>query len=273
MNGRWRGELAALEAQILNDGRIDAGDVLRLRRGIYQNGEISRDEALFLFHLNRDGRDNDAAWEEFFVEALSDFFYWRNGSDSSLTPDAEQLLLDAIGEEGPVDDATELRLLLNLTFRTNGASERFRRFVLEAVRHSVLHSEHALYGHARRQQGVIDRADVEVIRRLVYGMGSQNGLAISRIEADFLFELNDATAGRANDPGWRDLFVKAVTMYLLFAGDTPDRIDEPEAHWLLTRINGDGGSCDNERALLAYLKKETGGVHPLLRPLCQRMGV
>jgi hypothetical protein len=271
MNGRWPGELGALEAQILGDGRIDGEDVLRLRRAIYQNGEISRDEALFLFHLNRRTAEKVAAWEEFFVEALSDFFYWRNGSDSTLTPDAEQMLLDAIGAE--VDDATELHLLLNLMFRINGASERFRGFVLDAVRHSVLHSEQALFGHARRRPGVIDSADVEVIRRLVYGMGSQSGFAISRIEAEFLFELNDATAGRVNDPGWRDLFVKAVTMYLLFSGDTPDRIDEPEAHWLLTRINGNGRSCDNERELLAYLKKETGGVHPLLRPLCQRLGV
>jgi hypothetical protein len=272
MNGRWPGELAALEEQILNDGRIDAGDVLRLRRAIYHNGEISRDEARFLFHLNRSGRDHDQAWDEFFVAALSDFFYWRHGSDSSLIPDAEELLLGAIGEEKPVDDATELRLLLNLMFRTSGASERFRRFVLEAVRHSVLHSEHALFGHARRQPGVIDKADVEVIRRLVYGMASQNGIAISRTEAEFLFELNDATAGQANDPSWRDLFVKAVTMYLLFAGDTPDRVDEPEAHWLLTRVNAEG-SCENERALLAYLKKEVGAMHPLLQPLCQRMGV
>jgi hypothetical protein len=167
MNGRWPGELAALEAQILDDGRVDAEDVLRLRRAIYQNGEISRDEALFLFHLNSHSRDNDTAWEEFFVEALSDFFYWRNGSASMLTPAAEQMLLDAIGVEKPVDDATELRLLLNLMFRTNGASERFRRFVLEAVRHCVLHSEHALFGHARRQPGIIDEADLEVIRRLV----------------------------------------------------------------------------------------------------------
>jgi hypothetical protein len=271
MNGRWPGELGALEAQILGDGRIDGEDVLRLRRAIYQNGEISRDEALFLFHLHRQTGEKVVAWEEFFVEALSDFFYWRNGSDSALTPDAEEMLLDAVGTE--IDDATELRLLLNLMFRINGASERFRRFVLDAVRHSVLHSEKALFGRARRRPGVIDSADVEVIRRLVYGMGSQNGFAISRTEAEFLFELNDATAGRANDPGWRDLFVKAVTMYLLFSGDTPDRIDEPEAHWLLTRINGNGRSCDNERELLAYLKKETGGVHPLLRPLCQRMGV
>jgi hypothetical protein len=273
MNGRWAGELGALEAQILGDGRIDGEDVLRLRRAIYQNGEISRDEAHFLFYLNRQACDKIAAWEEFFVEALSDFFYWRNGSDSALAPDAEQMLLDAIGTEAPVGDATELHLLLNLMFRINGASERLRRFVLDAVRHSVLHSEQALFGRARRRPGVIDSADVEVIRRLVYGMGSQSGFAISRIEAEFLFELNDATAGRANDPGWRELFVKAVTMYLLFSGDTPDRVDEPEAHWLLTRINGDGRSCDNERELLAYLKKETGGVHPLLRPLCQRMGV
>ena len=42
------------------------------------------------------------------------------------------------GTRPSVDDPTELRLLLNLIFRTQGCSERFRGFVLKAVEHSVL---------------------------------------------------------------------------------------------------------------------------------------
>ena len=98
------------------------------------------------------------------------------------------------------DDPTELRLLLNLIFRANGCSERFRSFVLKAVEHSVLPSDQALYGSAARRAGAIDKADVEVIRRLIYGSGSQRGIAISRAEAEFLFELNRATARADNDP-------------------------------------------------------------------------
>ncbi|HSA80254.1 MAG TPA: hypothetical protein VLE23_05490 [Geminicoccaceae bacterium] len=266
-------ELATLEAEIRKVGRIGADHVLQLRRAVYRNGSIGREEAEFLFRLNRQSRGDDPAWAEFYVEALTDFFYWREGSDSQLTADAERMLFEWIGRQPAVDDPTELRLLLNLIFRTTTCSERFRALVQKAVERSVLESEHALFGHAQRRPGVIDKADVEVIRRLVYGTGSQNGLAISRAEAEFLFALQRATAGAENDPAWRDLFVKAITMHLLFGGDSPECVDEDEAAWLIDQI-GDGAlDHANERALLGYLKQEAASLHPLLAPLCQRLGV
>src|SRR5918996_2180590 len=248
--------------EVGRDGRIGADDVLRLRRAIYGEGGIDRDKATALFRLNRDHRSHDPAWAEFYVEALSDFFYWREGSDSALTGDAERMLMHWIGPADSVD-GTELRLLLNLIFRTNGSSETFHAYVLDAVRHSVLHGREALYGTAPRTPGAIDAADVEVIRKLVYGLGGQKGMAIGAAEAAFLFELNHATAGAPNTPAWRDLFVKAITMHLLFAGASPDRIDDEEAHWLIAQIRLDQPNLDNERALLAYLKQESG-LHPLL---------
>jgi hypothetical protein len=258
--------------EVADDGRICAGDVLRLRRAIYQEGGIDREKAAALFKLNRDHESHDPAWAEFYVEALCDFFYWREGSDSVLTEHAERMLMDWIGPAAAIDDGTELRLLLSLMFRTNGSSEAFRAYVLEAVRHSVLHSSQALYGQAGRRPGVIDAADVEVIRKLVYGLGGQSGMAISVVEVGFLFELEHATAEAPNAPAWRDLFVKAITMHLLFAGNSPDRIDEAEARWLLEQIRPDKANLDNERALLVYLKQEAG-LHPLLLPLCKRLGV
>jgi hypothetical protein len=180
--------------------------------------------------------------------------------------------MEWIGPAEAIDDGTELRLLLHLMFRTNGSSEAFCAYVRDAVRHSVLHSSEPLYDQAGRKPGVIDAADVEVIRKLVYGLGGEGGMAISAAEAAFLFELEHATAGAPNAPAWRDLFVKAITMHLLFAGSSPDRIDEPEARWLIEQIRLDQANLDNERALLAYLKQEAG-LHPLLLPLCERLGV
>jgi hypothetical protein len=256
----------------LVDGQIHAEDVLRLRRAIYQEGGIDREKAEALFRLNRDHDGNDPAWAEFYVEALSDFFYWREGGDSALTDEAERMLMDWIGPADQIDDGTELRLLLNLIFRTNGSSEAFRSYVLDAVRHSVLHSSQALYGHVARTPGAIDAADVEVIRKLVYGLGGQSGMAISAKEAAFLLELDHVTAGAPNVPAWRDLFVKAVTMHLLFAGASPDRIDEAEARWLIEHMHSNQPNRENQRALLTYLQQEAG-LHPLLMPLCKRLGV
>ena len=99
---------------LVRGGPITADDVLRLRGAIYQDGGMSRDKAAALFKLNRDHGSRDPAWAEFYVEALTDFFYWREGSDSALTEDAERMLMEWIGPAEAIDDATELRLLLRL---------------------------------------------------------------------------------------------------------------------------------------------------------------
>ena len=207
MAGRSPDTLAALEAEIVENGWINADHVLRLRRAIYQDGAIDLEEAASLFRLNRRLQVGDPSWAEFYVEALTDFFLWRNGGDSVLTDDAERILFEWLGPRPAVENPTELRLLLSLIFRAHNCSERFRSFVLKAVEHSVLCSDHALFGGSSRRAGAIDKADVEVIRRLIYGSGSRRGPAISRADAEFLFELNRATVGADNDPAWRDLFV------------------------------------------------------------------
>jgi hypothetical protein len=269
MAGRLPAALAALEAEIREAGWVNADQVLRLRRAVYQEGGINRDKAAALFRLNRRVLARDPAWAEFYVEALSEFFFWRNGSESVLTEEAERTLFEWLGPRPSVEDPTELRLLLNLIFRTSGCSERFRSYVLKGVEHGVLSSDFALCGRGERQPGAIDKADVEVIRRLIYGSGGQRGMAIGRAEAEFLFDLNRATAAADNHPAWRELFVKAITMHVLYGGASPDQVDEQEALWLSGRLGADWEQDANQRALLAYLRQEATSVHPLLEPLYQ----
>jgi hypothetical protein len=120
---------------------------------------------------------------------------------------------------------------------------------------------------------VIDAADVELIRRIIHGTGGEGGPAISRAEAELLFDLDDRTATEENAPAWRDLFVKAITMHLLFGGGSPERVDEPEARWLIGRIERAGRAGGNEAALLRYLEREAVALHPTLAPLLRRFGV
>ena len=77
---------------------------------------------------------------------------------------------------------------------------------------------------------------------------------IDREEANFLFELNDAVTGKDNAPEWKELFIDAITAYVLEDEMSPDVIDEDEADYLYEQINGDGQIDDTERALLENIK-------------------
>jgi uncharacterized membrane protein YebE (DUF533 family) len=97
--------------------------------------------------------------------------------------------------------------------------------------------------------GVIDEAEVTQLREVLYADG-----AIDKEEAEFLFELNDAVSGKDNHSSWETLFIDAITSFLLDDETSPGEIDDEEAAWLLSKIQGDGRLDKTERALLDNLK-------------------
>jgi hypothetical protein len=92
--------------------------------------------------------------------------------------------------------------------------------------------------------GVIDEIEVKQLCEVLYADGK-----IDKEEADFLFELNDAVSGKANHSSWETLFVEAIL--------EDGVIDDDEAQWLLTKIQGDSQLDKTEKALLANLKSKT----------------
>ena len=99
--------------------------------------------------------------------------------------------------------------------------------------------------------GIIDAAEVEQLREVLYADGK-----IDKEEAEFLFELNDAVSGKDNHSSWEKLFVEAITGFLLEDETSPGEIDNEEAKWLLSKIQGDGQLDKTEKALIDNLKKK-----------------
>ena len=89
---------------------------------------------------------------------------------------------------------------------------------------------------------MIDAADIEIIKKVVYGTGGGGGFTITRREAELLFELNNATAEKENAPAWRELFVNAVGNYLMFSHGAPNVVAVEEAKrtrkWMDERSSG-----------------------------------
>ena len=97
--------LNELKADLLADGIIDADEVARLKEVLYEDGVIDKEEADFLFEINDavTGKDNDPAWEAFFIQAIADFLLKDEVSPGELIADCFGLFLGG-DTEGQVDD-------------------------------------------------------------------------------------------------------------------------------------------------------------------------
>ncbi len=107
------------------------------------------------------------------------------------------------------------------------------------------------------EDGIIDAAEVKEIEAMIYADGT-----IDKEEADFMFAVNDAVSGKDNDNSWGDLFVKAISSFVLDDEDSNGEVDEEEAAYLVEKIQGDGEIDATEKSLLLNLKNVLGANFP-----------
>jgi hypothetical protein len=95
--GDARSERRELIAALAREGRnLSAADVRQLRRALYEDDGVSREEAGALFELDRAQSAPCAQWTEFFVEILTDHAVWQARPTGQISHEqAEWLLREA----------------------------------------------------------------------------------------------------------------------------------------------------------------------------------
>jgi hypothetical protein len=254
--------LSELKDDILRDGIVDANEAATLRERLFADGRIDREEADLLFEINDavSGKANDPAWQKLFVNALTLHVLSDEATPGAVDADETAYLKGRIQSDGKVD-AAELALLVNIVAKAKTTTEEFQQFVLACLKAAIL------------ADGVIDETEVGQIRTVIYGSGGGGGQKVDRAEAEFLFELNDATSGKANHAAWNALFVEAVASSLLEDEVSPGVVDASEAAWLCEKIAGDGRVDENEKALLGHIKAHAREIAPVLKDLMGSLGI
>jgi hypothetical protein len=211
---------------ILARGAITAEDVLKLRKQVFWKGVVTFEDAETAFALNdKLGPSADPSWASFFVEALTDYLVMQAKPEGYVSEENAAWLIEHIARSGRVDTETELELLVKIMERGKSSPVRLVAFALDQVKWGVLEGS-GFVGHNRQlRPGVIGEAEVELVRRVLYAFGGDGNIAVTRQEAEILFDINDATAEAENDPAWSDLFVKAIANFLMatFGYQVPTR--------------------------------------------------
>jgi hypothetical protein len=228
---------------IADKGRVSADDVLHLRRHVFVDGVVSEAEVDALFALADKAPTGDREWSDFFIEAQS--LYWvRHRKPEGYIDDAEANdLIDKISRDGRIDTSLELDLLVKILEIATKVPETLILFALDAVKDMVMAGKGPTR-HGEATPGVITASDVAYIRRILYAGAGAGQMGITKAEAEFLFDLNDATIEAENEIGWSDLFVKAMASFLMaHIGYTPPSREEAlrRSEWLDDRSVNIGG--------------------------------
>lgn len=230
-------------AEIADKGIISAEDVLKLRREVFGDGVVSEAEAEMLFRLNEACKGQDDKWGEFFVEAVSDYLVRQEMPEGYVSESNAKWLMKQVASDGVVDTQVELDLIVSVLDKAQTSPESLVAFALSEIKRGVLVGEGPVGRSRALQPGIMGEAEVELVRKVLYAFGGDGNIAITRAEAEVLFDLNDATVEAENHPAWSDLFVKAVANFLMAASDymVPTRQEALRREEWLEERDGIGG--------------------------------
>jgi hypothetical protein len=278
------GVLSAVSvAEIKARGSIKDADVLKLRRNYYDDGQITADEADIIFALNDACPIQDPAWADCFVETITDYIVDQAKPEGYLTADNVAWLLSRISKDGRVETKTELELVVSVLEKARWAPQSLVHFALDQVKDAVINGTGPLRSGRMLQPGVVTEGDVDLLRRIIYAFGGDGNIAVTRPEAEILFDIDQATAHADNHPAWGDLFVKAIANCVMAASGyaTPPR-EEALARdaWLdrrgdmsLEKMAADMASMAGFKALFGAYREQSGEERAIARLTQQKVEI
>jgi hypothetical protein len=188
-------------------GRIGDDDVAALRRAVYPDGIIAQAEADALLALERAaGGSAGPDWRVLFVEALVDHVVNQTEPRGAVADPQAEWLMGAL--KGRLATANELEMLVRIMESARAMPPALAAFALEQVKHGCLTGEGPTTRGRCHYSRIVDAADVDLLRRILFAAGGDGSIDVTRAEAEVLFDLHDQTVGQDNDPGFCDLFVR-----------------------------------------------------------------
>jgi hypothetical protein len=211
--------------EVLASKKITAEMVRALRASLYNDGVAETGEVERLFALDEAATEVDPSWTELFIEAVTDYIVEQVQPEGHISEENADWLIDRISRDGTVKSATELEMLVKVLEKAQSSPQRLVVFALAQVKKAVVEGEGPLAHGGTLTRGRVGRDEAELMRRILYAFGGDGNIAVTRAEAEVLFDINDATATADNDPAWNELFVKAIANFMMAASgyDVPNR--------------------------------------------------
>jgi hypothetical protein len=208
-------EFADIARQAAADRTITDDEVLSLRRSGWADGTMSREEAEILFATEQAVDNPSRAWSDFFVEAIQNFVL--NGSEPRGFASEEEArwLIAQVEADGRVCSMTELEALVRVIERAQNVPDTLKTWVLGVLEKAVVEGVGPTRCGGVLADSHVTEAECRIIRRVIFGQGSDRPAAVGKREAEMLFRLKDKALGQDNAPEFKRLFVQGVGNFLM----------------------------------------------------------
>jgi hypothetical protein len=197
------------------DATLDAQGAQALRLVIYSKSAVSRADLAGLLDLGRKaGAEASKEFAALLADVATDLMVHQVDPPQYVTREDAEWLIGQIESAGGLTCRAEFDMLLAILRYAVSIPPALSAFAVAEIEKAIIEG-HRAGGVADHAAGVVGKDDVEALRCSVFAATEGDSLHVSRASAEALFRIAHATAGARNDPGFDDLFAKAIGNYLL----------------------------------------------------------
>lgn len=201
--------LSALAQRLNAAGTITPQDVIAVRALIYPDVSIGQDEADVLVAIDQAVTTRCREWNDLFIEALTDFVVHQQEPTDYIDDAKADWLMGRLAGNGRLNSDSALEAVVHMLEAATAAPPRLAQFAMAQVKAAVLDGDGPLL-QGKLEKGRVCASEAALLQRLLYAAGGDGNVAITRAEAELLFDINDACRRADNDPAWTSLFAKAL---------------------------------------------------------------
>jgi hypothetical protein len=250
-------------------GHLHPADVIALLREVYADGIGTREEADELIAFDQSLREPPPVWNEFFSAAIADHVTRQQSPVSIVDDEKATWLINSLSRGRHAATASGFAAVLRVIEAAGEVAPTLAAYALRQLR-SVVTAGPAS-GVRLNLNRTICLETAALIRRILLGCAGRSERAVTREEAEALFDLHDLAASGTNDADFDDLFFKAIAHHLIAraGGHVPPRrevlirqsdfpngmqavLSADDTAWLSSQIMRDGRPTEIEFALLQY---------------------
>jgi hypothetical protein len=198
---------------------IDDESVLTLRHLIWANDTIARGVLEQLFLINDALAAPNTAFTDLFCEAIIHFALRQSAPHNFITDETATWLAARLTADGRLDSHAELETVVHLLEQAENGPEALKHYALTQIEAAILTGVGPTRNGGDVRMGVVDAAEVTLLRRLIFAAGGDDATKVSAQEAEMLFRIKDATLPADNAPEWLTLFVQGVGNHLMAHSD------------------------------------------------------
>jgi hypothetical protein len=201
--------LSSLCERLTAAGAVTPADVIAVRQVIYPDVAISQDEADALVAIDKAATTRCREWNDLFIEALTDYVVHQQMPEDYIDEAKADWLMARLADGGRMRTDSALEAVVHILERATSAPPRLAQFAMAQVKAAVLEGDGPLL-EGKLERGRVCAAEAALLQRLLYAAAGDGNVAITRAEAELLFDINDVCRNADNDPAWANLFAKAL---------------------------------------------------------------